>query len=414
MAVRAPKFGIDFSKNSFTLVDFFTFSCVNCSNNIRHLNYLYQNYHDISIVGIHTPKFDYEHEDDALEKACENLKIEYKVIQNSSHKIAKEYAIKAWPTLVLVNTKGYIVDTFIGEKDFSKLVLFLENNCKKRVTTLSQNNSKNGNKKLHYPQKIVTLDDSIVVSNSGNNELVTFTYEGDILKRYKEFDAPMGMAYHDKLLYVCEFDKVSLFNFENDTKETLFNNLRNPTDIEIIDNKLYISLAGSHEVVGYNLDTKEKFTRFGNTFEALRDGPLDSSQLAQPSSLTSLPNQIWFVDAESSSLRYIENSEVKTVIGEGLFEFGDSCTGTLKLQHPQALVAGKMGDGCGGGRLFIADTFNNKIKVYDPFSHSIMDLIEGLDAPMGIAKRGCILYIVNTNAHEIITFNLSEMKKAIF
>ncbi|MCJ7765989.1 MAG: hypothetical protein MUP09_08635, partial [Thiovulaceae bacterium] len=122
---------------------------------------------------------------------------------------------------------------------------------------------------------------------------------------------------------------------------------------------------------------------------------------------------VWFVDAESSSLRKIENEVVSTAIGEGLFTFGDSSEGELLLQHPQSVCAGIIGDGCGGGRLFIADTFNNAVKAYFPDDHSLMTLLEGLNEPGGISKKGCELYIANSNAHEIVVFDLSEMKSRV-
>ncbi|MGB6020342.1 MAG: hypothetical protein WBF77_12195, partial [Sulfurimonadaceae bacterium] len=136
-------------------------------------------------------------------------------------------------------------------------------------------------------------------------------------------------------------------------------------------------------------------------------------QLAQPSGMALMDDVLYFVDAESSSLRKIENGEVSTLIGEGLFSYGDSDSGEILLQHPQGVCPGIIGDGCGGGRLFIADTFNNKVKAYYPDDNSMRTLLEGLNEPSGIAKKGCELFIANTNAHEIVVFDLSKMEKRV-
>ena len=142
--------------------------------------------------------------------------------------------------------------------------------------------------------------------------------------------------------------------------------------------------------------------------------PFRGAQLAQPSALSILHDRLWFVDAESSALRYIEGEEVHTAVGEGLHTFGDSDEGEILLQHPQGVVAGQYGDGCGGGRIFIADTYNDKVKVYNPEDGSMMTLLDTLHEPCGIVKKGCTLYIADTNAHAIIAFDLPTMAQSLF
>ena len=55
--------------------------------------------------------------------------------------------------------------------------------------------------------------------------------------------------------------------------------------------------------------------------------------------------KLWFVDAESSSLRYIESDSVHTAVGEGLFTYGDSDREPMRLQHPQGIACGIIGEG---------------------------------------------------------------------
>jgi hypothetical protein len=124
--------------------------------------------------------------------------------------------------------------------------------------------------------------------------------------------------------------------------------------------------------------------------------------LAQPSGIALLEDELWFVDSESSSLRCAAHGEVRSYIFD--------CD---ELQHPLDLCVGIYGDGCGGGRIFIVDSYNNAIKVYDPESKTVMTIIEELSEPSGISKKGCQLFIANTNAHEIVVFDLSKMQKTI-
>jgi len=223
------------------------------------------------------------------------------------------------------------------------------------------------------------------------------------------------MAFADQKLYICESGagQVTGYDMVTTEKRMVVEGLRNPYDIAVDGDRLIVASAGSHQIQIYAQKSKALQATYGNRFEALRDGRGDACQLAQPSGLTLLDGMVWFVDAESSSLRKIEEGEVVTAIGEGLFTYGDSNEGELLLQHPQGVTAGIVGDGCGGGRLFIADTFNNKVKAYFPDDHSIMTLLDGLDEPGGIAKKGCELYIANTNTHEIVVFDLSRMEKRV-
>jgi hypothetical protein len=84
------------------------------------------------------------------------------------------------------------------------------------------------------------------------------------------------------------------------------------------------------------------------------------------------------------------------------------------LCNPESLVCGVVGDGCGGGRLFIADTGNNRVIAYDPQSGRTITLMENLHNPCGIGKKGCELFVADTDAHQILCFNLSLMKADIF
>ena len=189
----------------------------------------------------------------------------------------------------------------------------------------------------------------------------------------------------------------------------LFENLRSPSALSVDEETLTVAEAGAHRITVYDRQTLSVREVFGNRFEALRDGMGTAAQLAQPMGMAPCDDgTLWFVDAESSSLRFIEGGRVTTAVGEGLFTFGDSDAAPVRLQHPQGVACGRIGDGCGGGRLFVADTYNGKIKAYDPLSGRMMTLLEGLDEPTGICKRGCSLYIAETGAHRIVRYDLSD------
>lgn len=423
--VRAPAFseGLDWVNSAplklselrgrYILLDFFTFGCINCLNNLQTISALHASYGDeLCVIGIHTGKFTHEKELDALQKALVRYGITYAVVNDPEHLLSDAYAAKGWPTTILVDNRGYIAHHASGEQNLTE--------WRGRLAScgLSAKFGKSGHqerqKRLSFPQKVLTTPDFLALANTNNNEVWLSDYKGRVFEIIAT-DHPMGMAFDDGVLYICESrqGRIIAYDIKTKDKQTIVKNLRNPFDISVDSEVVTVALAGAHLINRYSLKDFRLLESYGNRFEALRDGSADTCQLAQPSGLAAMDGTLYFVDAESSSLRKIENGSVTTLIGEGLFTFGDSSEGELLLQHPQGLCPGIIGDGCGGGRLFIADTFNNKVKAYFPDANTMRTLLEDLDEPAGIAKKGCELFIANTNAHEIVVFDLSKMEKRV-
>ena len=420
MVVRAPAFKEGLAwlnskpivlselKGKYVLLDFFTFGCINCLNNLNTIKKLHERFGDeLIVIGVHIGKFSHEKEQGSLQDALLRYDISYPVINDPEHLMADVYAAKGWPTTILIDNRGYIAHHASGEQKL------LEWNGRLSACGLSAKYGKTKasqeKETLLFPQKVLATPHFLAISNTNKNEIWISDYEGHV-QEVIVAEKPMGLAYVDTLLYICELDSVTEYNFVTKTKKTVIANLRNPYDISIKKNQLSVALAGSHLIQVYELENWVLLQSYGNKFEALRDGSAERCQLAQPSGLTQLGEVMYFVDAESSSLRQIEHGVVSTLIGEGLFTFGDCNSDEILLQHPQALCAGIIGDGCGGGRLFMADTFNNKVKVYYPEDGTMMTLLENLSEPSGISKRGCELFIANTNAHTIVKFDLSKME----
>jgi len=423
MVVRAPAFreGLTWLnskplllselKGRYVLLDFFTFGCVNCLNNLETVKALHERFgEELTVIGVHTGKFSHEKEPEALQTALLRHEISYPVVNDPEHLMADAYVARGWPTTILVDNRGYIAHHASGEQKL------LEWNGRLSSCGLSAGYGRkregSSHQRLSFPQKLLATPEFLAVANTNQDEVWLSDYEGNVLETIPAV-RPMGMACDGENLYICESVTLSRYALRSRKKETIIKGLRNPYDIILKDKSLVVAVAGSHLIHLYESTTLELLEEYGNRFEALRDGPAQSCQLAQPSGLTGLDETIYFVDAESSSLRKIEEGLVSTLIGEGLYTYGDSDSGEILLQHPQDLCAGVIGDGCGGGRLFIADTFNKKVKAYFPDDGSMVTLLEGLDEPGGISKKGCELYIANTNAHEIIVFDLSKMEKRV-
>jgi DNA-binding beta-propeller fold protein YncE len=207
--------------------------------------------------------------------------------------------------------------------------------------------------------------------------------------------------------------------------------LNSPWDLCIHDGDLYIAMAGPHQIWRMSLDEREIGTYAGNGREDIVDGPLLPSQpyeegyasFAQPSGLTTDGSFLYVADSEGSSIRSVPfkpTQEVKTVIGTSqlpqarLFTFGDvDGKGTkVRLQHC-------LGVAYLDGQIYVADTYNNKIKAIDPKTTTCRTIAgDGkpgtgdepaqFDEPAGISAAGGRLYVADTNNHLIRVVDLKR------
>ncbi|HEX9074682.1 MAG TPA: redoxin domain-containing protein [Anaerolineae bacterium] len=99
------------------LVDFWTFDCINCRNTIPQLRNWYQKYRDqgFVIVGVHSPEFSYEHDVENVKQAIQELKIPYPVALDNDFKTWNSYRVYAWPTWFIVDKRGAVRFSHVGE-----------------------------------------------------------------------------------------------------------------------------------------------------------------------------------------------------------------------------------------------------------------------------------------------------------
>ena len=108
-------------KGKVVLVDFWTYSCINCIRTLPHLHDWYQRYADkgFVIVGVHSPEFEFEKNYDNVKAAVQKLGIKFPVILDSNHGTWNAYGNMYWPRDYLVDTQGYIRHDHIGEGDYN-------------------------------------------------------------------------------------------------------------------------------------------------------------------------------------------------------------------------------------------------------------------------------------------------------
>jgi len=99
------------------LIDFWTYSCINCIRTLPHLTSWDQKYKDkgLVIIGVHTPEFEFEKDIDNVKSAMEKYGVEYRVVQDNNYETWRNYKNRFWPRKYLIDSEGYIRFDHIGE-----------------------------------------------------------------------------------------------------------------------------------------------------------------------------------------------------------------------------------------------------------------------------------------------------------
>ncbi|MCR4329359.1 MAG: cytochrome c biogenesis protein DipZ [Candidatus Roizmanbacteria bacterium] len=107
-------------KGKVVLVDFWTYTCINCIRTLPQVKEWYDKYHDkgLVIVGVHTPEFEFEKKTENVEKALEQFKIQYPVAQDNNYTTWNAYNNLYWPAKYLIDAKGHIRYTHFGEGEY--------------------------------------------------------------------------------------------------------------------------------------------------------------------------------------------------------------------------------------------------------------------------------------------------------
>lgn len=113
---------LDSLKGKVVLVDFWTYTCINCIRTFPYLTSWYEKYKDdgFTIIGVHTPEFEFEKNENNVREALEEYGITYPVVQDNEYKIWNSYKNRYWPAHYLIDKDGNIRYTHFGEGEYEK------------------------------------------------------------------------------------------------------------------------------------------------------------------------------------------------------------------------------------------------------------------------------------------------------
>ncbi len=432
-------------RGRFVLLDFWTFACANCWHVLDELRPVEAQLADVlTVVGVHSPKFPHEADEDALTAAVERAGITHPVVNDPQLHSWRQYAIKAWPTLALVDPEGYVIAQAAGEGQAGALAMVVADRLSEyeergtlRRGSIGTQLATPPHTELRFPTSAIVLPaartgrgvDTLLVADAGHHQLVELTADGaTVLRRIgtgtrgAPFAEPNGVtllppgAPYDVLVADTANHVLRGVDLTGDRITTIdlphllagrhtitgqVPTVLSPWDVAWwpAAERVVVSASGVHLLLAYDpaADTAEILA--GTTVEGLRDGPALDGWLAQPSGLTVDGDRLWFVDAETSALRYLTvDGTLHTAVGEGLFDFGlvDGPASKARMQHPLGVHV------LPDGAIAVADTFNGAVRRYDPDTSELSTLTTGLAEPSGLVTIDGTIRVVESAAHRLV------------
>ena len=429
------------------LLDFWTFCCINCLHVLDELRPIEAEFADVLVtVGVHSPKFVHEADEEALKAAVERYGVHHPVLDDPDLTTWQAYAVKAWPTLVLVDPEGYVVHVAAGEGHAEAL--------RRVITEVVAAHEAKGtlhrgdgpyvppvaeDTPLRFPAKAVTgPNGTLLVADTAHHRVVELVGD-DIVRAFgtgergrvdgtsPTFSEPSGLAvlpddvartvgYHvvvadtvNHLLRGINLDTGEVTTVAGtgeqwrdgrDDGPAIDTPLTSPWDVAWWRSEVIIAMAGNHTLGAFDPVTGRVRRFAGTTVEGLLDGPAVEAFFAQTSGLAADGDRLWLVDSETSALRWIDaDLVVHTAVGRGLFDFGhrDGAADQALLQHPLGVAV------LGDGAVAIADTYNGAIRRFDPASGQVSTLATGIAEPSGLVVRDGVLTVVASAAHRLET-----------
>ena len=424
------------------ILDFWTFCCINCLHVLDELRALEAEFpEELVIIGVHSPKFAHEAEHASVLAAVERYEVEHPVLDDPDLATWRQYGVRAWPTLVVVDADGYIAGVYSGEGHLHAL--------RTLVSSLIRSHTiRRGDQPyvppvpspglLRFPSRTIVLPDGrLAVADAGHHRIVVLEADGETVHAMIGdgsrglVDGPAGSARFSEPSGLCVLpDEVAAtVGYRYVVADTVNHALRGIDDAGTVrtiagtgrqwmqrdplggpastplsspwdvvwspeDSALLIAMAGIHQLWAFDPISGRLSVRAGTTNEGLVDGRARTAWLAQPSGFAIGPDgAVWFVDSETSSLRRLRDDRIETVIGTGLFDFGlrDGAAATALLQHPLGLAV------LPDGSIAIADTYNGAIRRYA--DGVVSTLASGLLEPSDVTVVGDLLLVTESAAH---------------
>lgn len=403
----------------------------------------------LAIVGVHSGKFRAERETDRIRDAALRLGNTHPIVNDRQFRIWRGFAVNAWPTLVIINPEGRVLGMRAGEFTVEQLsplldaiidAYMVDGTLDRRAIYFPIDQPVISPGALCYPGKVELDGNRLAIADSGNHRVIIARLSSDGARATIErvigrgtpgfrdgvegaFSSPQGMAFDGDTLYVADAGNHAIRSVELGTGQirTIAGTgrqlrtrddqrkgaLSSPWDLTMVGRTLHIAMTGVHQLWSLDLATNTTRVSSGTFREDIVDGQHADAALAQPMGITSDGQKLYFVDAETSAVRWSDvdpAGRVGTITGTGLFDFGDrdGVGDSVLMQHPQGIARHP------DGRLLVADSYNDSLKWVEPLRRAATTWLRGFHEPSGVACGDRAAYVADTNAHRVLRIEYSN------
>jgi thiol-disulfide isomerase/thioredoxin len=449
-------------RGKIVMLDFWTFCCINCMHIMPDLAKLEEKYkNELVVIGVHSGKFENEKKSENIRKAILRYELRHPVVNDAEMKIWTAYNAQWWPTIAIIDPEGKLVAGSAGEPSFDPKAIdkFIGGLVAKhkKSKTLDETPIRFDTAKfrdsddtpLYFPGKVVVdaKGKRLLIADSTHHRIVVTDLEGKKIAiagtgqpgktdgpfEKAQFDDPQGMAVDGDTVYLADRKNNVLRQLDlkaltvktiPGTSRTFKNMQCTPWDVLLDGDKLFVAMAGAHQIWIYDLKQKTFSSFAGDMNENIQDGPRISARFAQPSGLTSDGKYLYIADCEVSAVRRVPLNgagPVETLVGRGLFVFGDrdgpGRVADTSQSSQEALLQHAVGVAYHDRKLYVADTYNSKIRTIDLETGMVSTFLGGpakpgeervFNEPTGVSVLGDKLYVADTNAHRIRVVELKS------
>ena len=416
-------------RGKIVILDFWTFCCINCMHIMPDLAKLEEKYkNEVVVIGVHSGKFENEKNTENIRKAILRYELKHPVVNDANMKIWDAYKCAWWPTIAIIDPEGMIVSGAAGEpsvtlKGIDNVIAGLIQKHRKN-NTLDETPMRFDTAKfrdgpdspLYFPGKIVADEKGkrLLIADSTHHRIVITDLDGkkiaiagtgqpgktDGAFDKAQFDDPQGMAVQGDIVYVADRKNNMLryLDLKAQTVRSIATTTRTfnvpgasrpmactPWDVYLHDHLLFVAMSGAHQIWTLDLENQRFVPFAGDMTEEIRDGARSSARFAQPSGLTSDGKYLYIADAEVSAVRRVAldgTGPVETLVGRGLFAFGDrdgpgQVADAAQRKNTEALLQHCVGVAYHNGAVYVADTYNSKIKQIDLVNGQVTTFLGG-------------------------------------
>ncbi len=399
---------------------------------------------------VHVPRFESERVPQQALKQLRRQGVSFPVAHDRDWQAWQRFKVESWPTVILIDADGEERERIVGLHSTGQLERALAALCEELPELRDDEDARPGHElgpeprlPLCFPTGLAATSDRLYVADSGHHRVLECTHSGRILRQFgmgladfidgdleqAAFRRPQGLSLVRDALYVADTGNHALRRIDllTDRVETLCGNgragepieglvttpraaaLNQPQDVAATDSEVHIAMAGDNRIWTYSLGNHQMRCLAGSGKLDLGDGAGAMASFAQPVALAAVQQMLYVCDALGSAVRSVQlrNAVVQTLIGQGIWEFGDTDgpRDQARLQNPQAIALSP-----DAPLLWIADTGNGTLRTLRLGGGQVatVELPRKLHGPAGLAVVEGSVWIAETDAHAVLRLDIAS------